>query len=730
MASPPSAPNPDLLLVFRVSSKSLSKQEAIENAKAAESEYARILTTLRDGGLKATGRRGERNGQLLIVICAPERTLSRLVLRERHSDFLRGLPTSELPSLSNDITPSQISPADRIRMIYEYITSSPADDGLGIMPGSKHWSRVESLMALHDRRFNSEWLQSWTRRQIGFAIGFAELDKLKHQFGEAVALYFSFLSCYTHSLLLFAPLGLLFGLLKMSYNSIYSSLLMIWSITFVEFWRLREKKLAVRWGTRGATRVERRRYAEDGEDMGGTKFPWWKRDMRVAASVPLITLFGLLLAALLTGIFIIEAFVTQLYQGPGSQVVSFSPTILFIALVPRLLAVYQTYAVSFTEWERHTKQSEHEGSLALKTFALSSIVAYSGLALSAFVYVPFGATIMGMVQQTLSSRTDGFFATAGKGTLWEQNPGVQKLNPARLQNQMFAFTVTNQAINAFLEVGLPFIMRGIEGLRSGKGFSNGNGNGGGKKKRVVFEDENSGAAKEEREFLEKVRHEVSLPEYTLFGDYSEMVTQFGYVALWSTIWPLASVMALLNNWLELRSDAFKIVEHNRRPIPVRSDSIGPWLDSLGFITWLAALTNSALVYLFRPAPDLSHLSTILETSHPHTAVNVTSMSGTAAATYINLTVPALIIALASSHGYILVRLLVRHILVRVVWRGSPDELKEENADRQVKAQYLKSLGLDKAELHGDENVSVDGLDAEFWNRDEGLYEIQKVVKEA
>ena len=45
--------------------------------------------------------------------------------------------------------------------------------------------------------------------------------------------------------------------------------------------------------------------------------------------------------------------------------------------------------------------------------------------------------------------------------------------------------------------------------------------------------------KEDREFMERVRREVALPEYTLFADYSEMVTQFGYVALWSTIWPLA-----------------------------------------------------------------------------------------------------------------------------------------------------------------------------------------------
>ena len=40
-------------------------------------------------------------------------------------------------------------------------------------------------------------------------------------------------------------------------------------------------------------------------------------------------------------------------------------------------------------------------------------------------------------------------------------------------------------------------------------------------------------------------------------DYAEMVTQFGYVALWSLVWPLAPLFAFVNNYIELRSDAVK-----------------------------------------------------------------------------------------------------------------------------------------------------------------------------
>ena len=75
-----------------------------------------------------------------------------------------------------------------------------------------------------------------------------------------------------------------------------------------------------------------------------------------------------------------------------------------MALVPRVLSIYQTYAVRLTNWENHAHQSTHDSSLTIKTFSLSAIVAYLGLALSAFVYVPFGEEVMTFVQVYLFHR--------------------------------------------------------------------------------------------------------------------------------------------------------------------------------------------------------------------------------------------------------------------------------------------------------------------------------------
>ena len=61
---------------------------------------------------------------------------------------------------------------------------------------------------------------------------------------------------------------------------------------------------------------------------------------------------------------------------------------------------------------------------------------------------------------------------------------------------------------------------------------------------------------------------------------------------------MTAVSFLVNNWIELRGDALKIALETQRPVPWRADSVGPWIDALGFLAWLGSLTTAALVYLF------------------------------------------------------------------------------------------------------------------------------------
>ncbi|KAF8662796.1 hypothetical protein AX16_001080 [Volvariella volvacea WC 439] len=826
-----SPPEVDLIITFRATRKtSLPKQQLRQDATKAERQYSKLLDTLTYAGLKAVGRRGEALGHLLVFVTCPREHVVNLIKRERESDFLSGLPVTPVRT-GVEANRVHLSPADRLRLVYSFVTSMPSDGGLGITPGVAEWDMVESVMALHDKEFNEAWVKLWSIRDITTV----QLDKIREQFGEPIALYFAFLSSYTTFLIFPAALGVISHFFYAPYSATYSLLLLIWSTVFTEWWRVHERILSLRWGTRGSFRVEKRRAQYKKETISGSQngalmgsgadlsglgsleggTGWWRRELKVLASLPVILTFAGVLFALLTAIFVFEAFVAHLYTGPGNRFISLAPTLAFVALVPRFLAIYQSLARSLTDWENHAHESTYEASLTIKTFIMSAIVAYGGLALSAFVYVPFGEGIMAWVQNALWIRSNSSRSTAaltGEGenltstvmetlsasgaqgtsdghhhhhhhhhhheSFWEmdRSNARRKLNPSRLKDQMFAYTVTNQIVNTFVEVGLPFVMRDVvpyvlERLKGEKAKAKGKGkiengkrnrtlSGSGAppslneassssaetpapaassssnatgsptvgtpmpKKRVIFEDEQEKGGLEEREYLDHVRAEVALPEYTLFEDYNEMVVQFGYVVLWSGIWYLAPVMALINNIFEIRSDAFKITVHHRRPLSaIRTDTIGPWLDAMTFLTWLGALCNSALVYLFRPpssSPSFLHptpsdalgsasgmetfsapasQSSIIEKVHRQlfTAAGATVDSGSSfsgsshehdSQATKDLLITALVIALAASHGYMILKRVVSHVVEKLYWAGSVERVEREMDERVVRERFL------------------------------------------
>lgn len=63
-------------------------------------------------------------------------------------------------------------------------------------------------------------------------------------------------------------------------------------------------------------------------------------------------------------------------------------------------------------------------------------------------------------------------------------------------------------------------------------------------------------------------------------DYQEMFIQFGYVVLFSSAFPLAAMCALINNIIEIRSDALKLCTGLQRPFGQRVENIGQWQVSV------------------------------------------------------------------------------------------------------------------------------------------------------
>ncbi|KAK7028171.1 hypothetical protein VNI00_014986 [Paramarasmius palmivorus] len=531
-SSDPSPSSIDLVISFRSSSSTA---------------YTQLLHLLHSSGLQAVGRQGDSSSHILIFIRSPSHLLHRLLKAERDEAFLSGFPVPP----SSTFSPSEpISPADRVRLVHQYISS------LGISPEAKEWSpyiEKDGIFCLHDKPFNDEWIHAYTTGK-GRKIS---LERLRQQFGEQVALYFAFLHTYTYFLAFPAGIGLLFYIYGSKYgngygyNPIYSTLLVLWCIVFTEYWRIKERLILTRFGSYISTNTT---------NTKKTTTPWYTHYLKSLSTIPILALCSTLLITLLTALFILEAFVSHLYTGPLPQLFSLLPTLLFVLLVPRLVALFGLAVERLTLWEGHIKGSDaYERSVLRKQFVFTALVAYGGLALSAFVYVPFGSDVVGFVQIWIG----------GFGLDAFQASSEMKLDEGRLRNQMFAYTVTNQIVNAFQEVGLPFVLRRVEAFRAKKTPS-------------------PSPSPQTSSLVKTTLTQLTLPPYTPASDQLEMLTQFGYIAIWSTIWPLAPVMGWANDLLEGRGDALKICVHARRALPKSTSTTKGeiWTELLEGIAWL------------------------------------------------------------------------------------------------------------------------------------------------
>lgn len=81
----------------------------------------------------------------------------------------------------------------------------------------------------------------------------------------------------------------------------------------------------------------------------------------------------------------------------------------------------------------------------------------------------------------------------------------------------------------------------------------------------------------------------------LFYEYLEMVIQFGFITLFVASFPLAPLLALFNNILEIRVDAWKFTTQFKRPMASKARNIGAWQEILNAVAILSVVTNAFIM---------------------------------------------------------------------------------------------------------------------------------------
>ncbi|KAK3731462.1 hypothetical protein QZH41_013659, partial [Actinostola sp. cb2023] len=162
----------------------------------------------------------------------------------------------------------------------------------------------------------------------------------------------------------------------------------------------------------------------------------------------------------------------------------------------------------------------------------------------------------------------------------------------RLKNTLAALLITKQVVGNIKEALVPFVKQKIKEWKLKKKME--------KEKKELEKKGVKTDANKNKELDTPLMHqaeiESNMPEYEdTFEDYLEMFIQFGYVVLFSSAFPLAALCALLNNVVEIRSDAFKLCTNLRRPFGEKVENIGTWQDAMEVMGVVAVMVNLALL---------------------------------------------------------------------------------------------------------------------------------------
>ena len=131
------------------------------------------------------------------------------------------------------------------------------------------------------------------------------------------------------------------------------------------------------------------------------------------------------------------------------------------------------------------------------------------------------------------------------------------------------------------------------------------------------------------------------------------------------------------------------------PTP-RYETIGPWIDALSALSWFGAVINAALWALFGSGgPGVKGVtgsgmsSSKLNPAAEGVKIKFTDFTTISTSPYATSLVPhAMLVALCASHLYVLARIVVRHIVKRIMWEGSGEAEREEKESRAIRAGYL------------------------------------------
>ncbi|EDW11774.2 uncharacterized protein Dmoj_GI13291, isoform C [Drosophila mojavensis] len=488
-------------------------------------------------------------------------------------------------------------------------------EGQSIVAAWQESGLITQVFPLHEPRSLAQLQTQWVK-QI-FAP--QPLDDIAAYFGVKVALYFAWLGHYTCALGVPAVFGtilycILWGKGQTAQDMghvLFSLFNVAWASLYLEAWKRYSVELAFRWGTLSTPPelLEPPRPLYKGpleeNNVTGRLEPreapaWQRRAFRYLVSFPVI---GLCLCVVFAVMFLMLRFQdwwdSKLPEDSVLCCLSVIPKVLLAGAITLMDEAYFKLAVWLNDKENYRLQSKYENHLIAKVALFQFVNSFLSLFYIAFYLRDEDKLKEQLAGLLISRQIIGNLRESAVPYVLEQ----WKL--AKLSFNMWGALSPTQHVNRSLAEELA---TAEEKLKAEAAATT--------KTTAQQEQQQQQQQSANKRDIGQAEIESSLYKYDgTFSDHLEMLVQMGYVVLFSAAFPLAGVCALINNLMEIRSDAFKLAHVHQRPFGQRVANIGTWQNALSILSLAAVIVNCALIGLSgqvsRLWPGLTTAQTII-----------------------------------------------------------------------------------------------------------------------
>lgn len=329
----------------------------------------------------------------------------------------------------------------------------------------------------------------------------AEADIIEALLGPQAAGAIEFENFMLRLFALFAISGIQQGFLRGHFAFASCVALLLTATVGVAFW----------------TNFEKRRKASRAIDTSGlilNRRPEYKgttAERRERIRLLFIPFAGLLLSLYGLGLVIVlafEIFCTQIYDGPAKRLVRLFPVGANVVASQVYAFIYGILIDKFTEWEDHPTSEAFSATKIQRKFYLQALIGYMPIVLTAYLYLPFGHLLVGLVPEMRSSQLANYFTLTS----------AFRLDESRLYTQARFYTLTQSLVAVVFDGVLPWIVYAF-------------------KRNVLHKARESN---NNRFALEQLK----VP-FSSNMEAQKVVLSFGYLLAVSSIWPFAALVAFV-----------------------------------------------------------------------------------------------------------------------------------------------------------------------------------------